>query len=454
MARRSIKRVLVKFILVEFSFSLMSSLLLFFLFNLALNRDVIYMASYPQQVAQEFTDAFKEGKKEVDSLPDFVDYLLVDNQGNVVEKSLENQTELEALLETGKLPQKFSPFHQRQLIKVQRGEQTLFLLYQVTADFKNPWLRAHLPSAEASLFILLLLIIIIGFLVILSGFAKQINRELQKILTVKDQLLVEDLSDKTQEASPIKEIQDILSSLYKMKGALTESLSKEWQQKRQSDAQLRALTHDIKTPVTLVSGNLELLEETDLNEEQTSYVGFSQKGIQQINAYLDDLRHFSGLSEHQPSALRALDTGLVQEFIDFAGQQGQLKKLSIQVTKQEACPEVQLNVNSFQKAYQNILVNAVQYSKEGECIELSFEDFTDYFEIIVSDQGAGFSELSLKQATNEFYTEMTSRSDAHYGLGLSIANRIVQEHQGELILENLKERGEISGARVIIRLRK
>lgn len=61
-----------------------------------------------------------------------------------------------------------------------------------------------------------------------------------------------------------------MSSLSGMKEALKDSLTRQWDAQQQKKEQLAALTHDIKTPLTVIKGNAELLAETDLSAETGS----------------------------------------------------------------------------------------------------------------------------------------------------------------------------------------
>lgn len=58
-----------------------------------------------------------------------------------------------------------------------------------------------------------------------------------------------------------RSINGVLSSLEKMKNTLQESLKKQWDMETQREQQLRALSHDIKTPLTIIRGNAELMAE-------------------------------------------------------------------------------------------------------------------------------------------------------------------------------------------------
>ena len=102
---------------------------------------------------------------------------------------------------------------------------------------------------------------------LLSGhFAKKLKRELRQLREVTEKIGQNDLEFET-EPSQIKEIDDVMSSLSGMKEALKDSLTRQWDAQQQKKEQLAALTHDIKTPLTVIKGNAELLAETDLSVE-------------------------------------------------------------------------------------------------------------------------------------------------------------------------------------------
>ena len=63
-----------------------------------------------------------------------------------------------------------------------------------------------------------------------------------------------------------------MMSLEKMKAALKDSLQQQWESEQQKNRQISALAHDIKTPLTVVRGNAELLAEGELKEEDQECV--------------------------------------------------------------------------------------------------------------------------------------------------------------------------------------
>ena len=99
----------------------------------------------------------------------------------------------------------------------------------------------------------------------------------------------------------------------------------------------------------------------------------------------------------------------------------------------------------------NVVDNAVRYSDENSDITLDISEEENSVQFKISDCGKGFSEESLKRATEEFYTEDTSRTNHNYGLGLNFARRIAELHGGTLTLGNRSER---KGAEVLIEISK
>ncbi|MTV64584.1 histidine kinase dimerization/phospho-acceptor domain-containing protein, partial [Streptococcus pneumoniae] len=81
------------------------------------------------------------------------------------------------------------------------------------------------------------------------------------------------------------EFNDVLNSLDIMKKALSDSLRENWIKEENKRSQISALMHDLKTPVSIVQGNAELLKVTDLTDEQKDYVEYIIKNSTRISDY-------------------------------------------------------------------------------------------------------------------------------------------------------------------------
>ncbi len=77
----------------------------------------------------------------------------------------------------------------------------------------------------------------------------------------------------------IREIDNISFSLEQMKGALNNSLKQQWELEQARREQISALAHDLKTPLTIIRGNAELLQDTVQDETQREYNDYILKKI-------------------------------------------------------------------------------------------------------------------------------------------------------------------------------
>lgn len=106
------------------------------------------------------------------------------------------------------------------------------------------------------------------------------RKELNKIISIRETILNDD-EQISGVSSTLKEINDILIVLNEMEKAVKDSTKKQLKQAQLLEDGIQALTHDIQTPATVVSGNLELLEETEITGKQKEYLNDAQDGIKE-----------------------------------------------------------------------------------------------------------------------------------------------------------------------------
>jgi signal transduction histidine kinase len=108
--------------------------------------------------------------------------------------------------------------------------------------------------------------------------------------------------------------------------------------------------------------------------------------------------------------------------------------------------------NHVRIAVNNLLTNAIKYSKPGGKVSMSASENEDSIEIVVSDEGYGIAETDVKQIFNKFFrsTDDNIRKQTGHGLGLSLARQIVLMHHGDLTCSS--ELGK--GSRFVIQLEK
>lgn len=172
------------------------------------------------------------------------------------------------------------------------------VLYTVATQFSDPVLRARLPRPEilfASLFLLSCAVLIF---LLSCGFGKRLRGKLGSLRLAADCIRRQDL-DFSASYGGIREIDEALDSLSALRNELKKSLESQWRAEQGRREEISALAHDIKTPLTIVRGNAEMLSETALTEEQRKYTDYVEKGAERMERYLEML---IGLSQAKEGA--------------------------------------------------------------------------------------------------------------------------------------------------------
>ena len=209
---------------------------------------------------------------------------------------------------------------------------------------------------------------------------------------------------------------------------------------------LRSISHDLRTPLTSISGNAALLMENigklDEANRQALYTSIYDDAIW-LNGLVENLlmitRTENGtislhlqselITEAVEEALRHLDRNASQRHISTAIENDLL------LVRMDAALIVQVLIN--------LLNNAVKYTPEGAHIVIGARQEGDKALIWVEDDGHGVPAGDEKKVFDMFYTGIKRSSDSRRGIGLGLAlcKTIIQAHGGEIWAENLLPHG-------------
>lgn len=405
----------------------------------------------PQVISESvenITGKAVNGVLEAKDIPAYIEYAQLSNDGNYITGTIQDKELIEEVYKEGQVTH--LQFMNGTKYECVNGLSEKWILgYKSgTSQFSNDFLRNVFPSADLTVVLSFFVTVVIGFFIILKWHRNQLRKELNKIISIRETILNDD-EQISGVSSTLKEINDILIVLNEMEKAVKDSTKKQLKQAQLLEDGIQALTHDIQTPATVVSGNLELLEETEITGKQKEYLNDAQDGIKRISEYVEELKNLVKM-EHLKTDYISLGEEYVNELISLANQIASLKNISIVVLQKDIADDLLIDGKAIQKAFQNIVSNAVDFSEEYTELKLQFQKHISEYRISVTDSGKGFSEESLKRATQKFYSENKARNGTHYGLGLAIVNKIMREHFGFLRLENLEENNKIIGVRVTL----
>ena len=192
--------------------------------------------------------------------------------------------------------------------------------YDLHMRYAYDKLNGIVPSLEILTPVLGVVLFFLHAILLSGHFAKKLKRELRQLREVTEKIGQNDLEFETG-PSQIKEIDDVMSSLSGMKEALKDSLTRQWDAQQQKKEQLAALTHDIKTPLTVIKGNAELLAETDLSAENRECTDAILANVGSMEQYL----------EHMRQLLYGRDRAEETEVVTCARLKEQFKEAAMQI---------------------------------------------------------------------------------------------------------------------------
>ena len=197
------------------------------------------------------------------------------------------------------------------------------------------------------------------------------------------------------------------------------------------------VSHDLKSPLTLLSGYTRLLEMVgDLNPQQKGYTQKIAQGIEQmthlVNSILDIERIESGMALNV-SKVNAID--LIEKIV--VSLEPPAKQKSIQIIIQENADSnvaIETDADLLQQALHNLIENAIKYTNFGGQIEIAVEYGEDSIEFKIKDNGMGISPVDLQYVFEKFYRsgDKDMYRQRGTGLGLAIVKSISEKLGGRV----------------------
>ena len=417
-----------------------------FAFNFLINAGVIYPADYAEYRISEVSEQIKTANEVTDDLiPEVCRYVVFSEDGKVLSGDLDEkdvETAWKVLSNNNYSDGKFYKI-------IIRPDEYVVLQYRLKPQYKSMWMNEHLPNPEN----LLTIFIIICCLGIMQIFAKKFGSGIRKKMTPMREAL-EQIGDRNLDFkvnySGVREIDECLVALDDMRYALKTSLQKQWETEQEKSRQMSALAHDIKTPLTVVRGNSELLLETELTDEQKNYADYISGSALQIQNYVQTLIEVTKSQEgieQTPVKVKVADilTDIKKQTMGLS----EVYQLQIK-WKEEYNGEDIISVvyDHVVRAVMNAVRNAAEHTPEGGIIDITATYSYGKLAFTVEDSGSGFTPEALAHGTEQFFMDDSSRTGGfHYGIGLFFAKKVAKEHDGDVVLANSKESG---GAKVEI----
>ena len=208
------------------------------------------------------------------------------------------------------------------------------------------------------------------------------------------------------------------------------------------------VSHDLRNPLSSIQGYMETIQmkgDTLSREELQNYLEPVLANTKKLNRMINDLFDLSKLDAENVTpnlehiSLAELVQDLVQQFIPIAEQ----KNIEIKTIYPEN-PHAQIyaDISLLDRALSNLIDNAIQHTPEGGTVTIrSIQNGKD-ISLEISDSGKGIPESDIPHIFDRFYQVDKSRSNSSgAGLGLSIAQKILELHGAKITVQSLLNKG-------------
>ncbi len=199
------------------------------------------------------------------------------------------------------------------------------------------------------------------------------------------------------------------------------------------------VSHELKTPLTSISGYAELIE-TGMasNEDVQRFAKGIHKNSNRLLTLINDIIRLSQLdgTEQEP-ALEKINLYLVaQTCVDMLQFSAEKHQVSLQLSGKDCF--VQGNRQMLDELLYNLCDNAIRYNNEGGSVIVSIKELEDVAELKVIDTGIGIPEEAVERVFERFYRvdKSRSKSTGGTGLGLAIVKHIIAKLDAEIDIKS------------------
>lgn len=415
------------------------------IFNILVNLGGIYPANYAERKINEAYDTIQNADEVTEEMiPVLCRYVIFSEDGEVLGGNMEEDSVKIAWNVANHGTASGDYFYK----VIPRPDESVVLQYSLTPQYQSAFLREHFIEPQNLMTIIVILSGITMILLPSLSFGKKMKRKMQPVMNAVERIKNQNLEYEVS-YSGVKEIDDCLSSIDEMRNALKDSLERQWKTEQEKNRQMSALAHDIKTPLTVIRGNAELLSEMEMTEEQKKYMDYITSSVLQIQNYVQTIIEVTKSVDGYQYRFEKIRT---EDVLGDIKKQtlglSEVFNLKINWEEQYISETANIVYDQVVRAVMNIIKNAAEHTPKGGIINIYIEEQSGELIFTVEDTGSGFTKEALLHGTEQFFMDDASRSGGvHYGIGLFSAKSIAGSHGGRILLTNSKKTG---GAKVEI----
>lgn len=278
--------------------------------------------------------------------------------------------------------------------------------------------------------------IIMCFIIFCHSIIKLIHQTKKELLELERIILENNYNTKPKVQTNIIEIKNSITKVKNMKKNLMNLIKKEKEQQKDMLFQISALSHDIRTPLTIIKGNAGLIEYCEDKTEIEECIKDINSSVESIENYIDQIILYTKLSYYSDEKSYVKINDLIKVISEETKGYKKDINFKIKCDNNDKYKNIFCSKTNVERALINIITNAFRYANTEVILSINFNK---YVEFKIYNDGQHLDEELINNIGKLFFTGDKKReSNNHYGIGLYFAKNVAYKHKGYLNCKNLK----------------
>lgn len=380
------------------------------------------------------------------------DYSILDKNYKIVEGTLFGDKEYLTKREFNFLTGRFSENYEISKLSYVNNNGLKRTVLMVTPKLNYTYFNNAVTSVYKLWWIL-----IPFFFLILIIFSLLISRQIKKYIAPLNEAVLGVTRGAVFDLSKYKgpyEFKEIMENFNDLSQRLEESEKKREYLDMERQRILTDISHDLKTPITVIQGYSKAICDGLVSEEtKDKYIEIIEKKAEAVSALTDSFFEYSKM-EHPDFTVNAEKCDICEfckEYLAEKYQELEISGFELQLDISETPIYCKIDRALFRRVIENIIVNAVKYNPKGTCIFFAVNSEPYGAVITIGDYGVGIPETMSSSIFKPFTTGDISRTSGKgTGLGMAIVKKIVDAHHGNVRLIFPPNNGLSTEFRIII----
>ena len=203
--------------------------------------------------------------------------------------------------------------------------------------------------------------------------------------------------------------------------------------KKELEQSISDIAHDLRTPLTVIKGNIRMLESEDLSDKGREYLDISSRKAETLKRMVDEFFEMSVL-ESESGVVTFARIDIISFLTDFIIEnEAIIRKNNIEpiISFPEEAVYIRADYDLLSRVFNNLISNIIKYAKDS--FDLSVVSDRENVHIKVSNHISDTYDIEVEHIFDRTYRADKARSEGSAGLGLYIVKLLVEKQGGSII---------------------